>query len=183
MNLLTNTTTFLLSFRYQHDCRRCLLGSGPPDVPPGLPTTKGSPKSVKLLSPVGALTSPKSARSPKHSPHPTLTSPPTLGGGGGFLSPGGQTQYTFGTAGVEPGQGQGYHLGLTDEQYARLMKDKTGEGLFDVVYWYHALHTTDGFTSGPIDLQYTTIKRYPKPPPLIQKRIRSASPVRKNSTL
>ena len=72
---------------------------------------------------------------------------------------------------------------MSEEQYTRMMNDKTGENLFDVVYWYHALHSGDGFTSGPIDLQYTTIKRYPKPPPLIQKRVRSASPQRRNSTL
>ena len=77
--------------------RRCLLGSGPPDIPDGLPIIKGLPKPIGLLSP--ALSSPKSARSQKPSPHPTLTSPPG-GGGAGFLSPGAQTQYTFGTAGT-----------------------------------------------------------------------------------
>ena len=98
---------------HHNNNRRCLLGTGPPDIPTGLPITKDLPKPSTLSSPLATHASPKSARSPKHSPHPTLTSPPTAGMGAPFASPGGQTQFTqftFGTMGGMEG-GQAYQLG------------------------------------------------------------------------
>ena len=58
---------------------------------------------------------------------------------------------------------------------AEIAEQCTGRGLFDVVDWYRAIFAADAFTSGPIEQQYATFRKYPKQPTLMSPPPRSYS--------
>ena len=124
---------------------RCLVGTGVAAMATALPPGLTPP------APAGGLMSPtKVAAAAASSPAKGLTSP------------------TAGAAAAAAGA----HASpspvnaATVAELARIAEQRTGRGLFDVVDWYRAIHAADAFTSGPIDQQYATFKKYPKPPPL-----------------